>query len=114
MSDTLSATLAALADPTRRAMLARLMRGDATPTELAQPYTMSMAAISKHLKVLERAGLITRGRASQYRPCRLQAAPLQDLSNWVNDYRRFWEANLDQLDAYLTELQAPDPNASSN
>jgi DNA-binding transcriptional ArsR family regulator len=107
MSDRLSATLAALADPTRRGMLARLTQGDATPTELAEPYAMSLAAISKHLKVLERAGLITRGRASQYRPCHLQAAPLQDLANWVSDYRRFWETNLDQLDAYLTDLQTP-------
>lgn len=91
MSDALSATLAALADPTRRGMLARLTHGDATPTELAEPYAMSLAAISKHLKVLERAGLITRGRASQYRPCHLEAAPLKDLSTWISDYRRFWK-----------------------
>ena len=114
MSDALSATLSALADPTRRGIIARLTRGDATPTELAEPYAMSMAAISKHLKVLERAGLISRGRSSQYRPCHLEAAPLQSLATWVNDYRRFWEANLDQLDAYLTELQSADPSAPKN
>ena len=95
-------------------MLARLTHGDATPTELAEPYAMSLAAISKHLKVLERAGLITRGRASQYRPCHLEAAPLKDLSTWISDYRRFWEANLDQLDDYLTELQQANPDTPTN
>jgi DNA-binding transcriptional ArsR family regulator len=114
MPDALSATLSALADPTRRGMIARLTRGDATPTELAQPYAMSLAAISKHLKVLENAGLISRGRSSQYRPCHLEAAPLRDLSTWVNDYRRFWENNLDQLGAYLDDLQKIDPDASKN
>jgi DNA-binding transcriptional ArsR family regulator len=114
MSDALSATLAALADPTRRGMLARLTHGDATPTELAAPYAMSLAAISKHLKVLEAAGLISRGRNSQYRPCHLEAAPLKDLSTWVGDYRRFWENNFDQLDAYLTELQIADPSTPKN
>ena len=114
MSDALSATLSALADPTRRGMIARLTRGDATPTELAEPYAMSLAAISKHLKVLENAGLISRGRSSQYRPCHLEAAPLKDLSTWVNDYRRFWENNLDQLGDYLDDLQKIDPNASKN
>ena len=114
MPDALSATLSALADPTRRGMIARLTRGDATPTELAEPYAMSLAAISKHLKVLENAGLISRGRSSQYRPCHLEAAPLRDLSTWVNDYRRFWENNLDQLGDYLDELQKIDPNASKN
>ena len=114
MPDTLSATLSALADPTRRGMIARLTRGDATPTELAEPYAMSLAAISKHLKVLENAGLISRGRSSQYRPCHLEAAPLRDLSTWVNDYRRFWENNLDQLGDYLDDLQKIDPNASKN
>lgn len=114
MPDALSATLSALADPTRRGMIARLTRGDATPTELAEPYAMSLAAISKHLKVLENAGLISRGRSSQYRPCHLEAAPLRDLSTWVNDYRRFWENNLDQLGDYLDDLQKIDPNASKN
>ena len=114
MPDALSATLSALADPTRRDMIARLTRGDATPTELAEPYAMSLAAISKHLKVLENAGLISRGRSSQYRPCHLEAAPLRDLSTWVNDYRRFWENNLDQLGDYLDDLQKIDPNASKN
>jgi len=114
MPDQLSATLSALADPTRRGMIARLTRGDATPTELAEPYAMSLAAISKHLKVLENAGLISRGRSSQYRPCHLEAAPLKDLSTWVNDYRRFWENNLDQLGDYLDDLQKIDPNASKN
>ncbi|MDB5528652.1 MAG: bacterial regulatory, arsR family protein [Devosia sp.] len=114
MSDALSATLAALADPTRRGMLARLTHGDATPTELAAPYAMSLAAISKHLKVLETAGLISRGRNSQYRPCHLEAAPLKDLSTWVGEYRRFWENNLDQLDAYLAELQTADTSTPKN
>jgi DNA-binding transcriptional ArsR family regulator len=114
MSDPLSATLAALADPTRRGIIARLTRGDATPTELAEPYAMSLAAISKHLKVLERAGLVSRTRASQTRPCHLEATPLQDLSNWVGEYRRFWENNLDQLDDYLTQLQTPDPTKPNN
>ena len=114
MPDALSATLSALADPTRRGMIARLTRGDATPTELAEPYAMSLAAISKHLKVLENAGLISRGRSSQYRPCHLEAAPLRDLSTWVNDYRRFWENNLDQLGDYLDDLQKIDPDASKN
>ncbi|MEO8684794.1 MAG: metalloregulator ArsR/SmtB family transcription factor [Devosia sp.] len=114
MPDQLSATLSALADPTRRGMIARLTRGDATPTELAEPYAMSLAAISKHLKVLESAGLISRGRSSQYRPCHLEAAPLKDLSTWVNDYRRFWENNLDQLGAYLDHLQKIDPDAPKN
>ena len=114
MPDALSATLSALADPTRRGMIARLTRGDATPTELAEPYAMSLAAISKHLKVLESAGLISRGRSSQFRPCHLEAAPLKDLSTWVNDYRRFWENNLDQLGDYLDELQKIDPDAPKN
>jgi DNA-binding transcriptional ArsR family regulator len=105
MSDPLSETLAALADPTRRAILARLALGEASVTELAEPFEMSMPAISKHLKVLERAGLIGRGRHAQWRPCRLQAAPLQDVAGWVEHYRRFWEQSFDGLDDYLRELK---------
>jgi len=103
--DRLSATFAALADPTRRAILARLARGEATVTELAQPFDMSMPAISKHLKVLERAGLIERGREAQWRPCRLQAEPLRQADDWIEQYRRFWEESFDKLGEYLRELQ---------
>lgn len=106
-SDQLSATLFALADPTRRGILARLSSGEATVTELAEPYDMSMAAVSKHLKVLEQAGLITRGREAQWRPCRLEAAPLRDVAGWLEDYRRFWDERLERLDTYLQELQTP-------
>src|SRR5438046_5605755 len=106
--DRLSTTLAALADPTRRAILARLASGEASVTELAEPFAMSMPAISKHLKVLERAGLIARGREAQWRPCRLQAAPLQDVAGWVEHYRRFWEESFDRLDDYLQELKRHD------
>ncbi len=109
-ADTLSTTLAALADPTRRGILARLSLGDASVTELAQPYAISLAAISKHLKVLERAGLISRGRSSQWRPCHLQGEPLQAVAFWLEDYRRFWDRRLDRLDAYLQTIQAPDTN----
>lgn len=105
-SDHLSTTFAALADPTRRAILARLISGEASVTELAEPFDMSMPAVSKHLKVLERAGLIARGREAQWRPCRLEAAPLKDIADWVGHYRRFWEQSLDRLDAYLRELKA--------
>jgi DNA-binding transcriptional ArsR family regulator len=105
--DTLSNTFSALADPTRRAILARLAVGELSVTELAQPFEMSMPAISKHLKVLERAGLITRGREAQWRPCSLKAAPLKDAAEWLEHYRRFWEESLDRLDDYLRELQAP-------
>jgi DNA-binding transcriptional ArsR family regulator len=105
MPDPLSSTLAALADPTRRAILARLAAGEASVTELAQPFEMSMPAISKHLKVLERAQLITRGREAQWRPCRLEAAPLKDVADWVDYYRRFWEESFDRLDVYLKELK---------
>jgi DNA-binding transcriptional ArsR family regulator len=105
--DTLSNTFSALADPTRRAILARLALGELSVTELAQPFEMSMPAISKHLKVLERAGLITRGREAQWRPCSLKAAPLKDAAEWLEHYRRFWEESLDRLDDYLRELQAP-------
>jgi DNA-binding transcriptional ArsR family regulator len=111
--DLLSATLFALADPTRRGILARLANGDATVTELAQPYDMSLAAVSKHLKVLETAGLISRGREAQWRPCHLEAAPLQAVSDWLEDYRRFWDRSLDRLAEYLTTMQpdAPDEDA---
>ena len=104
-SDRLSATFAALADPTRRAILARLARGETSVTELAEPFEMSLPAISKHLKVLEHAGLITRGREAQWRPCRLRAGPLEDVADWVAHYRRFWEQSFDRLDDYLHTLQ---------
>jgi DNA-binding transcriptional ArsR family regulator len=105
-SDPLSSTFAALADPTRRAILARLAMGETSVTELAEPFEMSLPAISKHLKVLERAGLVTRGRAAQWRPCRLDAGPLQDASAWLEYYRRFWDESLGRLSAYLTRLEA--------
>jgi DNA-binding transcriptional ArsR family regulator len=105
MPDALSATLSALADPTRRAILGRLALGEASVTELAQPFQMSMPAISKHLKVLERAQLITRGREAQWRPCRLEPAPLKQVADWVEHYRRHWEQSFDRLDAYLIELK---------
>lgn len=112
MPDALSDTFAALADPTRRAILARLASGEASVTELAAPFDMSMPAISKHLKVLERAGLIGRGREAQWRPCRLRAAPLQDVAGWVEHYRRFWEESFDRLDDYLQELKMHGKKAS--
>jgi DNA-binding transcriptional ArsR family regulator len=104
--DVLTTTFAALADPTRRAILARLVQGETSVTELAQPFAMSLPAISKHLKVLERAGLITRGRSAQWRPCRLEADRLKDVADWVETYRRFWEDSFDQLDTYLADLKA--------
>lgn len=104
-SDALSITFAALADPTRRAILARLSSGAATVSELAEPFDMSMPAVSKHLKVLERAGLIGRGREAQWRPCRLEAEPMKEAVDWLETYRRFWEDSLDNLDAYLKDLQ---------
>jgi DNA-binding transcriptional ArsR family regulator len=104
--DQLSATLAALADPTRRAILGRLARGETSVTELARPFAMSLPAISKHLKVLERSGLIARGREAQWRPCRLEAGPLKDVAGWVEHYRRFWEDSFDRLDDYLKKLQS--------
>ncbi len=104
--DRLDATFAALADPTRRAILARLAAGEASVTELAEPFAMSMPAISKHLKVLERAGLITRGRSAQWRPCRLAPEPLREVADWVENYRQFWEQSFDRLEAYLDEVQA--------
>ncbi len=105
-TDHLSTTLAALADPTRRAILARLASGEATVMELAAPFDMSLPAVSRHLKVLEHAGLITRGREAQWRPCRLQAKPLREVADWVEHYRRFWDESLDRLEEYLQELQA--------
>jgi DNA-binding transcriptional ArsR family regulator len=105
--DPLSTTLSALADPTRRAILARLALGETSVTELAHPFQMSLPAISKHLKVLERAGLIARGREAQWRPCRLEAAPMREIAAWLEAYRKFWEASLDRLDTYLTQLQTP-------
>src|SRR5262245_52668417 len=104
-SEHLDATFSALADPTRRAILSRLASGEASVLELAEPFDMSLPAISKHLKVLERAGLIVRGRQAQWRPCRLEAAPLKDVSDWIGQYRRFWEESFDRLDDYLDELQ---------
>ena len=103
--DRLSATFAALADPTRRAILARLAAGEASVTELGQPFAMSLPAISKHLKVLERTGLIARGQRAQWRPRRLDAAPLKDAAQWLEHYRRFWEQSFDRLEDYLGELQ---------
>jgi len=107
--DRLNATFAALADPTRRAIIARLASGEASVTELARPFDMSMPAISKHLKVLERAGLIARGRDAQYRPCRLEPAPLQEVATWVEEYRRFWAGSFDRLDDYLRDIQRKQP-----
>jgi DNA-binding transcriptional ArsR family regulator len=104
--DRISTTFSALADPTRRAILARLALGETSVTELAEPFAMSLPAISRHLKVLERAGLITRGREAQWRPCRLEAGPLKDATQWLEAYRRFWEESFDRLGSYLHELQA--------
>jgi len=114
MLDPLSVTLSALADPTRRAILARLAQGEASVGELAAPFSISQPAISKHLKVLEQANLISRGRIAQSRPCRLEAAPLRDLLGWLETYRRFWDASFDRLDAYLKELQEVNPDDSRN
>jgi DNA-binding transcriptional ArsR family regulator len=118
MADRLSTTLAALADPTRRAILARLALGETSVTELAAPFEMSLPAVSKHLKVLERAGLIARGREAQWRPCRLQAAALKDVDDWLERYRRFWSEQLDRLAAFVEEEpcppnQAPPPHPAS-
>lgn len=104
-ADRLSATLSALADPTRRGILARLATGDASVTQLAKPYDMSLAAVSKHLKVLESAGLVSRGKEAQWRPCHLEAKPLEAVFAWVEDYRRFWEQNLDSLAKYLQTIR---------
>ena len=105
-TDRLSNTFSALADPTRRAILARLALGETSVTELAEPFEMSMPAVSKHLRVLERAGLIARGREAQWRPCRIEAAPLKEVADWTERYRAFWEERFDRLELYLQELQA--------
>lgn len=112
VSDKLSLAFAALADPTRRAIVARLASGEATVKELAEPFEMTQPSISKHLKVLERAGLISRGRAAQTRPCRLQAAPLEGIVHWVTEYRRLWEQSFDRLDALLQPTPTPTPTRS--
>jgi len=104
-SDQLSTIFAALADPTRRAILARLAQGEASVKELAAPFKISPPAVTKHLKVLQRAGLIRQGRAAQWRPCRLEAAPLKDIADWLEEYRRFWDQNFERLDAYLLQMQ---------
>lgn len=103
--DRLSTTFAALADPTRRAILARLISGEASVTELAEPFDITLPAVTKHLKVLENAGLIARGREAQWRPCRLEAGPLKDAAEWLEHYRRFWEQSFDRLELYLKEMQ---------
>ena len=112
--DSLSTVFAALADPTRRAILARLASGEASVTELAAPFDISLPAISKHLKVLERAGLISRGRDAQWRPCRLDAGPLRDVADWVGHYRQFWEESFNRLDEYLRELQKKEKQHGRN
>ena len=113
-TEQLNATFAALADPTRRAILARLSSGETSVSELAEPFAMSMPAISKHLKVLQRAGLIERSREAQWRPCRLAPAPLKDASEWLERYRRFWEESFDRLEDYLRELQKKEPKKKEN
>lgn len=112
-TDHLSATFAALADPTRRAILARLALGESSVSKLAEPFNMSLPAVSKHLKVLERAGLITRGRDAQMRPCRIEARALQEADAWLEEYRRLWEERLDRLDDYLRVLQAQESTAQA-
>lgn len=111
--DPLSTKFAALADPTRRAILARLVLGETSVTELAEPFAMSMPAVSKHLKVLEHAGLVTRGRAAQWRPCKIEPAALKEVDDWLEEYRRFWNAGLDRLEEYLGELQAKEQQQAS-
>jgi DNA-binding transcriptional ArsR family regulator len=113
-TDPLSATLSALADPTRRAILARLSQGEATVNELAAPFDISLPAVSRHLKVLEHAGLISRGREAQWRPCRLDAAPLEAVAGWVERYRRFWEGSFDRMDDYIAQLTKGDPDGDRN
>ena len=112
-SDRLSTTFSALADPTRRAILARLVSGEASVTELAEPFDMSLPAVSKHLKVLARAGLVARRREAQWRPCRLEAGPLKEAADWLEDYRQFWEHSFDRLEGYLRELQAEEKKDGS-
>jgi DNA-binding transcriptional ArsR family regulator len=113
-TDRLSMTLSALADPTRRGILARLSTGEATVGQLAEPYDMSLAAVSKHLKVLEGAGLISRSKEAQWRHCKLEAAPMREVSEFIEFYRRFWDESLDRLEDYLAELQKGDPDAPKN
>jgi DNA-binding transcriptional ArsR family regulator len=113
-TDRLSMTLSALADPTRRGILARLSKGEATVGQLAEPYDMSLAAVSKHLKVLEGAGLISRSKEAQWRHCKLEAAPMREVSEFIEFYRRFWDESLDRLEDYLAELQKGDPDAPKN
>jgi DNA-binding transcriptional ArsR family regulator len=113
-SDHLSTVFAALADPTRRAILARLAAGETSVTELAKPFKISPPAVTKHLKVLQRAGLITQGRQAQWRPCRLEAQPLRDVADWVEQYRQFWDERLDRLENYLHELQAQEKENDSS
>lgn len=108
--DALSTTFAALADPTRRAILARLAQGETSVTDLAQPFAMSLPAVSRHLKVLERAHLIERGREAQWRPCKLAPEPLKDVTAWLEQYRRFWDESFDRLDAYLQDIQKGNPD----
>ena len=111
--DPLTTTFSALADPTRRAILAKLSSGEASVTELAEPFKMSLPAVSKHLKVLERAGLITRSREAQWRPCQLEAGPLKDVADWIEHYRRFWTESFDRLDDYLHELKIKESQGGS-
>ncbi len=113
-TDDLSAKFAALADPTRRAILARLTEGEASVNDLAQPFDMSLAAVSKHLKVLEKAGLITRGKEAQWRPARLEPMGLKGVAEWLEHYRRYWDSSFDRLDAYLNKLQKGDPRGPRN
>jgi len=110
MADQLSTTFAALADPTRRAILAKLASGECSVTELAEPFEMSMPAVSKHLRVLERAGLIARGREAQWRPCRIEAAPLREVAEWTERYRQIWEQHFDSLELYLQQMKAKEKN----
>jgi DNA-binding transcriptional ArsR family regulator len=112
-TDPLSATFSALADPTRRAILARLALGETTVSDLAEPFAMSLPAVSKHLKVLERAGLIARGREAQWRPCRIEVKALKPVDDWLENYRRLWEERFDRLDVYLREMQAQESQPSS-
>ena len=112
MNDAISNTFSALADPTRRAILARLALGEISVTELAEPFEMSMPAVSKHLRVLENAGLVERGRQAQYRPVKLRAEPLREAAGWIEQYRKFWEESFDRLDAYLKRLQAEEEKAT--
>lgn len=113
-TDILTTTFSALADPTRRAILSRLASGEASVTQLAKPFAMSLPAVSRHLKVLERAGLITRGRDAQWRPCRLRAAPLRGVAKWTDRYRRFWDESFNRLDHYLVQLQEKEKKRARN